>query len=38
VRIRSSTVQAPDEANPVAAVAVIAGGNREAVDLRVTGL
>jgi hypothetical protein len=37
VRSRSSTTQAPDEANPVAAIAVITAGNRAAVDLFVAG-
>jgi hypothetical protein len=32
------TAQDPKEAHPVAARAVIAGGNRDAVDLRVAGL
>ena len=38
MRSRSSTTQVPDEANPVAAIAVIAGGNRDAVDLFIAGL
>jgi hypothetical protein len=35
---RSSTAQAPDETNAVAASAVVAGGNRDAVDICVAGL